>query len=333
MEQGEIRFLIEGLLPEGINFIAALPGVGKSWFALSVCKALATGKPFLGRFRVPDPVPSIYMVPECGELSFRKRLDILAMPDENFFVRTLKDGPALKLNDPRLHDAVRELRPVIVLDSAIRFNDNADENNAAGNRVFADSIFKLVHAGARGVLANHHSTKASGRRGATMTLENMMRGTGDLAATADAVYGLRTLNQDTLHIEVECLKPRDFEKPASFEIQGRPYLNETGDFALLGATVVENAESESAILEKFLLSNQHASYRAIAEATKISAGRIKGIADGLGFWQEKDEDSNKTIWIAPAKGSLQDYLVELQESTARRAMERSEKCSEVVQGF
>jgi hypothetical protein len=102
---------------------------------------------------------------------------------------------------------------------------------------------------------------------------------------------------------------------------------------LLGATVVENAESESAILEKFLLSNQHASYRAIAEATKISAGRIKGIADGLGFWQEKDEDSNKTIWIAPAKGSLQDYLVELQESTARRAMERSEKCSEVVQGF
>ena len=154
-----------------------------------------------------------------------------------------------------------------------------------------------------------------------MTLENMMRGTGDLAATADAVYGLRTLNQDTLHIEVECLKPRDFEKPPTFEIQGRPYLNETGDFALLGATVAENVESESAILEKFLLSNPNASYSDITKATTISRGRIKSIATRLGFWQEKDEDSDKSMWNAPAKGSLKDYLVELQESTAHSAAE------------
>jgi hypothetical protein len=280
----------------------------------SICKALATGKPFLGRFEVPQKVPCIYMVPECGELSFRKRLDVLDMPDDNFFVRTLKDGPALKLNNPDLLAAVRELRPFIVLDSAIRFNDNPDENNAAGNRKFADNIFKLVSAGARGVLANHHSTKASGGQGAT--LENMLRGTGDLAAMADAVYGLRTLNPDTLHIEVQCLKSRDFEKPAPIEVQGRPYLNDTGDFLRLGGTVAADGARHGKVLDEYLRANPRASYRDIAKATKISQARIKGIATGIGFWQEKDEYTDKCMWIGPAKGSFRDYL---QESRARRA--------------
>jgi hypothetical protein len=229
------------------------------------------------------------------------------MPEDTFFVRTLTDGPALKLGDPRLLAAVREMKPVVVLDSAIRFNQSDDENSSSGNKVFSADMFRLIHAGARGVIANHHSTKVVGRRSKrggyaiNMTLENMLRGTGDLAATADAVYGLRSLCDKKLHLEVQCLKPRDFEKPANFEIQGRPYLNEMGDFALLGAKVAENVESESGVLEKFLLANERASYRDIEKATRIPTARVKELTTKIGWLRDTDDmEDRKARWIAPS---------------------------------
>ena len=75
MEQGELPFLITDFLPQGITFIGGLPGAGKTWFALSLAKALATGSPFLGRYKVPTPVNVIYLIPEVGERAFRSRLD------------------------------------------------------------------------------------------------------------------------------------------------------------------------------------------------------------------------------------------------------------------
>src|SRR5215813_10503948 len=106
MKQGEVPFLIKGFLPEGITFVGALPGVGKTWFALSLCKSLVTGQPFLRTFEVPSRVPVLYMVPECGERPFRARLDLMGIPSDGFFVRTLSDGMPLRLGDPLLLAAV-----------------------------------------------------------------------------------------------------------------------------------------------------------------------------------------------------------------------------------
>jgi replicative DNA helicase len=81
MEQGDMRFLIKDFLPEGVCFIGALSGSGKTWFALSMAKALTTGQNFLGlsRFQVPEPTSVIYLVPEAGERSFRGRMDKLGV--------------------------------------------------------------------------------------------------------------------------------------------------------------------------------------------------------------------------------------------------------------
>src|SRR5262249_26335085 len=40
MQTGPINFLIENFLPQGITFVGALSGAGKSWFATSMSKAL-----------------------------------------------------------------------------------------------------------------------------------------------------------------------------------------------------------------------------------------------------------------------------------------------------
>ena len=42
-------FLVEGLVPEGVNMISGAPKVGKSWLMLDLALSIASGEPFLGQ--------------------------------------------------------------------------------------------------------------------------------------------------------------------------------------------------------------------------------------------------------------------------------------------
>lgn len=44
-----IKYLVHGLIPEGLHILASRPKVGKSWFSLDLAVAVATGGKFLGR--------------------------------------------------------------------------------------------------------------------------------------------------------------------------------------------------------------------------------------------------------------------------------------------
>jgi len=43
-----IAFVVEGLLPHGLNILASPPKFGKSWMVLALCLAVSTGEKFLG---------------------------------------------------------------------------------------------------------------------------------------------------------------------------------------------------------------------------------------------------------------------------------------------
>jgi len=81
LEQGEVQMLIDGFLPEGTTFIGGLPGEGKTFFALSIARALTTGKPFLGTFPVQRKIPVIYLIPESGGRAFRRRCEKFEIPN------------------------------------------------------------------------------------------------------------------------------------------------------------------------------------------------------------------------------------------------------------
>jgi hypothetical protein len=280
MEQGDVRFLIEQILPEGVTFIGALAGVGKTWFALSIAKALTSGRPFLNNFKVPEPLNVIYLIPEVGERPFRKRLERMRI-NERFLCRTMKDG-VMNLDDPILLAAIHELKPVVFLDSAIRFNQADSENDASQNAGgLANDIFALIKGGAHGVVGLHHSPKSS--VGQDMKLENMLRGTGDMGAMCDTAYGLQCTSSDTVELLVKCIKPRDFEPLPPFHIQGRPYIDEIGDFALLREAATPEERAEINKLDKAIRANQQASYRELASATGIATGRIAAVAAKAGW--------------------------------------------------
>jgi hypothetical protein len=231
MDPSPMKFLVDGFVPEGVTFFGALSGSGKTWLCLSIAKAICTGQKFLGNLKV-EQSNVLYLVPESGERSFRQRMDVMGIPDDDSFLcRTMGDG-ALKLDNLDLLSAVRTLKPVVFLDTAVRFNDSEDENNASQSaRNMGNTIFNLMNAGAKAVVCVHHSAKSAANKDAS--LENSLRGSGDLGAMADAVYSLKVVDPAALRVRVENVKARDFEPRPAFEILGRPCIDDEGDFGLV----------------------------------------------------------------------------------------------------
>jgi hypothetical protein len=145
----------------------------------------------LSGFSVEKPRQVIYLIPESRDRAFRKRCEAFRIPDDptKFICRTTSMGATLPLNDPYLMQAVRETNAVVFLDTAARFMKTNDENSAAQNQALVNDVFSLLQAGAICVVLVHHATKASANE--AMTLENMLRGTGDFAAMCDQAYGIR----------------------------------------------------------------------------------------------------------------------------------------------
>lgn len=317
LDEGEIRMLIEAFLPEGTTFIGGLPGEGKTLLALSIAKALTTGKNFLGRpdFTVPEIMPVLYLIPEVGGRAFRKRCEKFHIPDDPnlFLCRTISEGTTLQLDDPIVLEAVRAMKPVVFLDTVVRFNQSTDENAAAQNKMLVDSIIGLRQAGARSVIGLHHSTKAMRKEG--ISLESVLRGTGDLAACCDAVYGL--LRDDFVYakntgpneIEVECAKARDYDAPIPFRIAASrrvdsnvigiargivSNIDEYGDFR-----VVSDEGSQDVIAEmliRLVKEDGAITIGELAKATKLTPWVVRKTLTFRGWVKDRGGSKGASRW-------------------------------------
>lgn len=296
LEEGDVRMLINGFLPEGVNLVGGLAGQGKTLFALSLVKALTSGQFFLGKFQPEEIIPVIYMVPESSARAFKARCRKFGITNdpELFLCRTITEGPALTLDSPILAAAVKKMKPLIVLDTLPRFNEAQDENDAAANKKLVDDIANLRALGCVGVLALHHATKSSAE--APMTLENVLRGTGDLGAMADSVYGIRrdrvtyADGAGPMELEVRCLKPRDFDPPVPFRVAAsyrsedgsvKSYIDESGDFSLVQAREVMEAE-EKAFL-KVVTQDEAISRKDLAGLLGWSERKVRSVGQKLGY--------------------------------------------------
>jgi hypothetical protein len=218
-----ITFLIDGFLQcEGVTAIAAPVRERKSIIALNVALSLITGEKLFDHFEVvKKPSRVLYLCPEVSLGPFTDRVSKIGLMDyvgDQFFYRTLSATGNLKLDDPALQDALPGA--VVILDTAIRFL-KGDENSSTDVRVFADGIFALLRGGAEAVVLLHHSPKGMGDQ---MTLENAMRGSGDMGAFLSACWGTRL--QDPEHPYqspsfLSNLKQRDFESK-DFEVTCGP---------------------------------------------------------------------------------------------------------------
>jgi hypothetical protein len=315
MEDGPIVMVINGVLQEGVCFIGANPGDGKTLMGLALAKAISTGTPLfnLPQFSVPEQRTVIYLIPESRDHAFRKRCKDFQMPTDKmkFMARTISAGVPLELGDPRLLEAVRQTKPVVFLDTAARFMRGSDENAAAQNRELVNDVLALLAAGAVCVVLLHHATKASKQNKEAMTLENMLRGSSDLGAMCDQAYGIRkdmvlyANGSGPMEIDMVNLKDREqigaltnIRLAASYKQAGADFpvswINETGNFRPV--TSSEDHHRQLAALVKLIKDDPNIPLKEIANRTGWSEYRIKLGLNGLGWHRVQGGKHGASPW-------------------------------------
>lgn len=267
---------------------------------LAMVRALLEGGKLFHHFAVTKKAERvIYLIPEAGLGPFAARLKTFHLEqyvrEEKLFCRTLSAQGQLSLSDPRILEAAKGAD--VFLDTAIRFM-TGDENSAAEQRAFADSLFALQRAGARTITGAHHSPKSFGKD-TYMTLENVLRGSGDIGAMLATCWGLSQIDANSTRIFVQNVKARDFCPCDPFIIQGRPSIDQSGYFELpnppgfAGALSdnkpqvgrPQNPGTEDKISQAQEMHANGKSYKEIADALGVPKSTV-------GFWVSK---SNKRV--------------------------------------
>ncbi|HSZ03071.1 MAG TPA: AAA family ATPase [Terriglobales bacterium] len=278
-----VTFLIKGFLQrEGVTAIAAPVRERKSLIALNIAHSLVTGEKLFGHFEVVGkPKRVIYLCPEVSLGPFVDRLRKIGLEEwvnNRFFYRTLSAEGHLRLNDPMFMETLPG--SVVFLDTAIRFLDG-DENSSKDVRAFADTIFALLKNGAEAVVLLHHSPKSTDD--GMMTLENAMRGSGDMGAFLASCWGTRLQDPTDPYKSASFLsnlKQRDFESE-DFEVTCGPdcrmhFVDKPGTTVMQPRhRFKSNKDGRDAEALEFLKANPKMSLRDIVYAMK-ERGIVRG---------------------------------------------------------
>jgi Bifunctional DNA primase/polymerase, N-terminal/AAA domain len=272
-----VSFLIEGFLTEdAVTAIAAPVGQRKSLIAMNLCRSLLTGEKLFGHFPVvKQPGRVIYLCPEMGIQSFSQRMKALGLLEyvgKRLFCQTMTSESLLALDD--LTD--EELSgAVVILDTAIRFL-RGDENSSEHMQGFATSVFRLQRSGSLAVVLLHHSGKGT-TDSADLTLENSMRGSGELGAFVACCWATRLQNPKDKYGSpsyLENVKQRDFKSRDPFEVTGDldtcilTMITPDGKEAKLRSKTSGNRDGEEDRIVAFLRTNPDMASRKAEDALK-----------------------------------------------------------------
>jgi len=165
-----VRWEVERLLERGNKGLIYGPsGSLKSWLLLDLGLHLASGKPWLGSFPIPEPRKVLYVDEEMGRYQMQRRLKRLAagagIGDDTLPFR-FASYTDLKFHSP--HDALAlmgslkeaDFEPDVFIFETLRRVSAADENVAKEVAAFWQALSPLTKAG-KTVIVSHHMKKPS----------------------------------------------------------------------------------------------------------------------------------------------------------------------------
>jgi hypothetical protein len=162
-------------LPEkGLAMIFAPRGVGKTWVALSIAHAIASGGDFL-RWRAPQPRRVLYIDGEMPAVMLQERYGAVVVasktdaPAENFRLVAADFQPdglpdLAEAEAQRFYDSTIADADLIIVDNLSTIARGLRENEADSFGP-VQSWMLAQRAAGRSVLAVHHAGKGGGQRG------------------------------------------------------------------------------------------------------------------------------------------------------------------------
>jgi archaellum biogenesis ATPase FlaH len=175
----EISWLIPGVLPAGaVVLLSGREGTMKSFLALSMAHAVASGTPWLGR--PTKQGPALYCDGEMPKAFMQERLrGFGTVQDLHIWSWTDPEFPS-QLDSPVLQQAAQE-HSLIVIDTLRRHMDGLKENSADDMAQITKKLRELTRYGAT-VLVLHHAPKDIDKQD--------YRGSTELGAGVDVTFTL-----------------------------------------------------------------------------------------------------------------------------------------------
>ena len=231
-----VRYVVDGVIPEGFCLLVAPPKFGKSWLVLGLGLAVSSGMPALGCIPTGKARPVLYAALEDGPRRLQSRINALA-PEQ--IADTLTFITKIGRNDifetlQAFVDKWQDHEPVVILDTLGKAMPPAVSGESSYERDYrVGGMLKAIADSAPGaaIVVVHHTRKAD-----SVDFLDAVSGTQGLAGSADTIVVLsrERLSKDaTLRVT-----SRD-----AAEGEYRITLEGVGSWELAGGSLKDAAEA------------------------------------------------------------------------------------------
>jgi DNA-binding transcriptional ArsR family regulator len=275
-EYTEPIFVVEKILHEGATIVASRPKFGKSWLALQIGIAVATGTNALGRFRVIRPGRVLYLALEDTPRRIHDRLAAL-LPAETDLSRIdflfelpekLGDGGELRISE-HLRQHPGEYSLVIIDTLFAAFAATARRDVVKVDYEKLEVLRKLAQEHGVALLLIHHQNK-----GKDQSPVDSINGTTGVTAAVDSLLVLEEKSGNKL-MHIKSRETEDASLALRFDL-------DTGGWSVMGDA--EEAVQSSARKEILRILNdaQAPMYpAAIAKALHKNPSTVRGLLKKL----------------------------------------------------
>ena len=265
---GPTPFLVDGLWVEGaIGPLLGPPKAGKTWLILELGLSIASGRPALGEFTVPQPGPVIVVLEESGLQAARRRLHSLNKghgEQDVPHLLALSANASVRLDDAewreRLATAVQVTLPrAVLLDPFVRLKGEVDENSQRELEPVLAFLRELRDICGSAVFFAAHTGHERGRR---------IRGSSDLEAFWESKISLGTGTKGVVQLIAE---HRETDVRTSFRYR---LISD----AATGVVRLSNAEAGANLvgrIETYLLASPGSSTEQVVSGVKGRAEDLR----------------------------------------------------------
>lgn len=186
-------FLISGMLPCGMTFLSGAPKTRKSFLAIQIAIAVATGKPFFGRQTKQCDVAYLDLEGSKSRISYRTAQMTTQIPENVFITNNVKEKLSGKLIDhlQLLHQQHPSIR-LIIIDTYARAKGKSKATGANAYEAdveFLEPIQRVALNENIAILCITHDKKGAGFMADSF---ERLSGTMGISGSADCVMNLIT---------------------------------------------------------------------------------------------------------------------------------------------